>query len=208
MIHLRPLNPMGFATRTWEKIGYSNGEFLDFYRHAFDYILRKNLEGHELIERTASIFLTKILTDRDPNFLDLRSPCGAGIGQLAYNHDGTIFTCDEGRMVHQMGDDIFLLGKAGQTPYRELVTHDTVKAISVASCLDCIPGCADCAYRPFCGACPVVNYMEQGDIFGQRPLSSRCAIYMGVLDHLFGKLHGGQKDILNIFKKWVTFRQR
>ena len=208
VLHLRPLNPMGFATRTWQKIGYTNEEFLAFYRETLDYVIKKNLEGHEIQERMSAIFLTKILTDRDPNFLDLRSPCGAGIGQLAYNHDGTVFTCDEGRMIHQMGDEIFLLGKAGETSYRELVLHDTVKAISVASCLDCIPGCADCAYRPYCGACPVVNYMEQGDIFGQRAKSSRCVIYMGVIDYLFGKLHEGRKDVLNIFGKWVTFRQR
>lgn len=208
VIHLRPLNPMGFASQTWKKIGYTNEEFLAFYREVMAYVLEKNREGHEIQERMSAIFLTKILTDRDPNFLDLRSPCGAGIGQLAYNYDGDIFTCDEGRMVHQMGDDIFQIGVAGKTPYRELVAHDTVKAIAVASCLDCIPGCADCAYHPYCGACPVVNYMEQGDIFGQRPCSSRCVIYMGVLDYLFGRLHEGQKDILNIFEKWVTFRRR
>lgn len=208
VIHLRPLNPMGFAQKTWQKIGYSEAEFLAFYRDTLDYIIERNLKGDEIQERMSAIFLTKILTGRDPNFLDLRSPCGAGIGQLAYNHDGTIFTCDEGRMVHQMGDDIFVLGKAGETPYREIVSHETVKAIGLASCLDCLPGCADCAYRPFCGACPVVNYMEQGDIFGQRAKSSRCAIYMGVLDRLFGRLNGADKDVLNIFSKWVTFRQR
>ncbi|MBI5526836.1 MAG: His-Xaa-Ser system radical SAM maturase HxsB [Deltaproteobacteria bacterium] len=208
VLHLRPLNPMGFAQKTWQRIGYSDAEFLAFYRDTLDYVIERNLKGDEIQERMSAIFLTKILTERDPNFLDLRSPCGAGIGQLAYNHDGMIFTCDEGRMVHQMGDDIFALGKAGETPYREIVSHETVKAIGVASCLDCLPRCAECAYRPYCGACPVVNYMEQGDIFGQRARSSRCAIYIGVLDYLFRRLHKADKDVLNIFSKWVTFRQR
>jgi len=40
----------------------------------------------------------KILTENDPNFLDSRSPCGACIGQVAYNYDGKVYTCDEGRM--------------------------------------------------------------------------------------------------------------
>jgi His-Xaa-Ser system radical SAM maturase HxsB len=208
VIHLRPLNPMGFATQTWQKIGYTNEEFLAFYRDVMDYIIARNMDKVEIQERMSAIFLIKMLTERDPNFLDLRSPCGAGIGQLAYNYDGTIFTCDEGRMIGQMGDDIFLIGRAGETPYREIVQHETVKAISVASCLDCLPGCEMCAYRPFCGVCPVVNFMEQGDIFGQRGCSSRCVIYMGVMDYLFGRLHEGNPDILNIFKKWVTFRKR
>jgi hypothetical protein len=30
--------------------------------------------------------------------LELRSPCGAGIGQLLYNYDGKVYTCDEGRI--------------------------------------------------------------------------------------------------------------
>ena len=29
--------------------------------------------------------------------IQLRSPCGAGIGQLLYNYDGKVYTCDEGR---------------------------------------------------------------------------------------------------------------
>ena len=37
-------------------------------------------------------------------------PCGAAIGQLAYNYDGKIFTSDEGRMLHEMGDSTFLIG--------------------------------------------------------------------------------------------------
>jgi radical SAM protein with 4Fe4S-binding SPASM domain len=111
-------------------------------------------------------------------------------------------------MVHRMGDDIFMLGRAGETGYIDLVGHDTVKAIAAASCLDCIPMCESCAYRPYCGVCPVVNYMEQGDIFGQRCRSSRCAIYMGVLDHLFGVLSVPGAGSLNIFRKWATYRQR
>ena len=46
----------------------------------------------------------------DPNYLDIRSPCGAGIGQIAYSYDGKIYTCDEGRMLGGMGDDIFCIG--------------------------------------------------------------------------------------------------
>ena len=109
-IHLRPLNPFGFVTRTWERIGYSADDFIDFYRKSLDYIIQLNLEGTELIERYASIYLTRILTDRDPNYMELRSPCGAGIGQIAYNYNGQVFTCDEGRMMAQMGEDMFKMG--------------------------------------------------------------------------------------------------
>ena len=52
----------------------------------------------------------KMLTADDPNFVDILSPCGAGTGQVAYSHDGRIFTCDEARMVSAMGDDMFAIG--------------------------------------------------------------------------------------------------
>ena len=85
-IHLRPLNPYGFALGTWERIGYSPEEYLDFYAKTLDYIIGLNKQGKEIVEGTAATFLMKMLTPDDPNFVDIRSPCGAGTGQVAYNY--------------------------------------------------------------------------------------------------------------------------
>lgn len=207
-IFLRPLNPFGFAKNTFERIGYTTDEFLDFYRTAVDYIIELNKQGVEILERNAAIFLTKILTPVDPNYLDLRSPCGAGIGQIAYNFDGSIYTCDEGRMVSQMGDDIFNIGQIGESKYEDVVMHDTVKAITVASCVDGLPGCIDCVFKPYCGVCPVYNYSEQGTIFGQTPSNQRCKLYHGILTYLFDKLATGDQEILDMFSKWTIMRDR
>lgn len=98
-IFVRPLSPIGYAKRSWGKIGYSADEFVEFYRRILDHILQLNLDGKEIFERNAAILLTKILQRKDPGFVDLRSPCGAAVGQLAYDYDGNIYTCDEGRMV-------------------------------------------------------------------------------------------------------------
>jgi len=167
-----------------------------------------NLKGVEILERLAAIFLTKILTPDDPNYMDIRSPCGAGIGQIAYNHDGGIFTCDEGRMVYQMGDEAFQIGTVEGASLRDIVTHDTVKSIAMASCLDSIPGCAQCAYKPYCGTCPVFNYTEQGNIFPQNTTNDRCAIYMGVQDRLFERLMGGDPAVVEVFRRWVEVKDR
>ncbi|MBI5482696.1 MAG: His-Xaa-Ser system radical SAM maturase HxsB [Deltaproteobacteria bacterium] len=113
-LFLRPLNPFGFAARIDEKIGYPAREFMPFYRQALDHILDLNRQGVEIMERWATIFLAKILTDQDPNYVDIRSPCGAGIGQVAYNYDGRVFPCDEARMLHQMGDSAYLIGIASE----------------------------------------------------------------------------------------------
>lgn len=207
-IFLRRLDPFGFAAKDREQFGYTSTEFLDFYRTAVDYIIELNRDGTQILERTAAIFLTKILGERDPNFLDIRSPCGAGIGQVAYNYDGRIFTCDEGRMVGQTGDDFFLIGQAGDATYGELMLHPTVRAITIASNLDASPDCVNCAYNPYCGICPVVNYATQGSLHGQMRTSDWCAVHKGIQDYLFTKLHRADPAELQMFERWITVRPR
>src|SRR5690606_10610580 len=135
-IFLRPVDPFGFADRVRLKIEYPRSEYLEFYRKAVDYMLELNLQGVEILERYAAIFLTKILRGEDPNFLDVRSPAGAGIGQLGYSYDGRVFTCDEGRMLYAMGDDSLQIGHVDRDRYRDIVGHPTVRAAVLASSLD------------------------------------------------------------------------
>jgi His-Xaa-Ser system radical SAM maturase HxsB len=207
-VFLRPLDPFGFASETGPKIDYARRSYLDFYREAVDYMLEKNAGGAEILERYAAIFLTKILTGGDPNFLDIRSPCGAGIGQLAYNYDGSLFTCDEGRMLHEMGDDFFHLGRAGETKYRDLMTHDTVRAMIAASTLDAQPDCVSCTYAAYCGICPVHNYQTQGSLHGRMRESDWCAVHKGIQDYLFEKLGSGDAATLASLERWTTHRER
>lgn len=201
-IYLRPLNPFGFARATWDKIGYSAEEYLDFYRESLDYIIKLNLKGKKIKESLATTFLVKILTDKDPNHMDYRSPCGAGIGQIAYNYNGDVYTCDEGRMFGRVGDDSFKIGNIRENSYKELMESDVVKSMCVASCLEAIPSCGDCVYKPYCGICPVYNYSEQGDIFGQMPTNGRCRINKAIFDYLFEKLQN--KKTLKIFQRWIS----
>jgi len=207
-LFLRPLDPFGFASQTGTKIEYERRNYLDFYREAVDYMLEKNAAGAEILERYAAIFLTKILTGEDPNFLDIRSPCGAGIGQLAYNYDGSIFTCDEGRMLHEMGDDLFKVGNVGETKYRDIVLHDTVRAMVAASNLEAQPDCASCAYNPYCGICPVHNYETQGSLHGRMRESDWCAVHKGIQDYLFDKLRRGEDQAVRTLRRWTTQRER
>ena len=207
-LFLRPVDPFGFADKTGHRIEYPRSEYMDFYRSAVDYIIDLNKQGVEILERFAAIFLTKILGGEDPNFLDIRNPCGAGIGQIAYNYDGKIFTCDEGRMLHEMGDSSFLIGDVQSTSYRDLMGHETVRALAIASNLDAQPDCVNCTYQPYCGVCPVHNHRTQGNIFGRMRESSLCAVHKGIQDHLFAKLGGSDKETIEVLQKWTTVRDR
>jgi len=206
VIHLRPLQPFGFAEKTWKKQSYSAKEFLDFYEKTFDYILDLNKKGVEILEKTASLFLSGILTDKGSDYMDLRSPCGAGIGQIAYNHDGRVYTCDEGRMVGTMGDDIFCIGNVGKSNYQDIIRHPGVRSVCVASCLESLPECTDCAYLPYCGVCPVFSYVTQGDLFPHSPSCERCAIQKGILDIIFNRLLTGGEAIRALLKRWTIKR--
>jgi uncharacterized protein len=207
-LFLRPVDPFGFADKTGHRIEYPRSDYMDFYRNAVDYIIDLNKQGVEILERFAAIFLTKILGGEDPNFLDIRYPCGAGIGQIAYNYDGKVFTCDEGRMLHEMGDSSFLIGDVATTSYRDLMGHDTVRALAIASNLDAQPDCVNCTYQPYCGVCPVHNHRTQGTIFGRMRESSLCAVHKGIQDHLFAKLGGADAQTIEILQKWTTVRDR
>ena len=207
-LFLRPVDPFGFVEKTGHRVEYPRTEYMEFYRSAVDYILELNKQGVEILERFAAIFLTKILGGEDTNFLDIRSPCGAGIGQIAYNYDGKIFTCDEGRMLHEMGDSTFLIGEVDKTSYRELMGHETVQALAIASNLDGQPDCVNCTYQAYCGVCPVHSHKTQGTIFGRMRESTLCSVHKGIQDYLFAKISSGDAQVVDILKKWTTVRDR
>jgi uncharacterized protein len=207
-LFLRPVDPFGFADKTGHRIEYPRTDYLGFYRQAVDYMLELNQQGVQILERFAAIFLTKILGGSDPNFLDIRNPCGAGIGQIAYNYDGKVFTCDEGRMLHEMGDSTFMIGNVTTSTYRDLMGHETVRALAIASNLDAQPDCVNCAYNPYCGVCPVHNHKSQGTLFGRMRESTLCAVHKGIQDYLFGKLADGDPKVLETFQRWTTVRER
>ncbi|MEW5944702.1 MAG: His-Xaa-Ser system radical SAM maturase HxsB [bacterium] len=203
-IYLRPVNPIGHARKTTGKWDYSMRRFLDFYREAVDYIIELNKQGRYLMERTAQIFLVKILTDDDPGFVDIRSPCGAARGQLAYNYDGDVYTCDEGRMLAMLGDTSFRIGNVYSDTLTDVLNNGTAKAVCIASCLEGIPLCADCVYHPYCGVCPVLNYIDEGNIFSKIPTNDKHILFSGILDYLFTRMQ--EPETLKVFESWVSAR--
>lgn len=202
MIHLRPVNPFTVAKkRIRTPLFISIDEFNIFYKNALTYILKLNAKGRKIYERTAWIFLKKILCNTDPNYLDSRSPCGAGIGQLAYNFNGDVYACDEGRMLSAgSNDESFRLGNVFKNRLSDLIDHTTVKSICFASCLDNIPGCSDCVYKPYCGICPLYTYAAEGNLFIKSKEKSKCQTNSYILNILFKEL---QTPAIKIFKRWV-----
>lgn len=201
-LFIRPLTPLGYAKEHWAEIGYEPEEFLKFYKQCILILLEHNRNGIRMSEGHARIFLKKILTGYSENYMELRSPCGAGIGQMAYYYDGNIYTCDEGRMVAEMGDQMFCLGNVNYSTYDDLMENRVCKVTCQASVLESLPGCCDCVYHPYCGVCPVISYASDNSIYTRESNVYRCKIYKGILDILFEILleEPGAEDIL---KTWI-----
>ena len=201
MIFLRPLTPLGCADENWEKIGYTPEQFVEFYKKALDYIIEVNNKGYHLVEGHSKTFLTKILSGFSPNYMELISPCGAMLGQLAYYYDGKIFTCDEARMLYEMGDDSFYVGNTDDSTYDTIASSKVGSLVAKASVLESLPSCSDCVYQPYCGVCPVVNYAQNNNIYENTPREYKCKIYGGMLDIIFDYLYYN-KDI-DTFWRWI-----
>lgn len=204
-IFLRHLDAFGWGAAAQERMGYGMNEFLAFYRDAFEHIVELNRGGTDFVERTAALLLAKIIGHQEPNYLDIRSPCGAGIGQLAYNYDGRLFTCDEGRMIDRGGDTAFQIGTV-ESSYQEVLSGPTVRAMVTASTLEGQPGCSTCVYKSWCGVCPTHNYCEQGSIHGRMADSTWCQKHMGLFDFLMERVHRADPFEMELFRRWATPR--
>ena len=200
-IFIRPLTPLGKAAKSWGKIGYTSEEFIGFYRQALDELIEINKKVRFIKEDHAAILLRRIRGDFR-NYMELRSPCGAGVGQLAYYADGNIFTCDEGRMLHEMGQSTFQLGNVYDSTYTDLINNSVCKTVCASSVLETIPTCCDCVYQPYCGTCPVVNYALDGDVIEKQPRGYKCRVYSGILDYLFSKLFENEDETMQILNTW------
>lgn len=203
-IFLRPLTPLGRASQKWEEIGYTPEEFSAFYKEAIGCILEKNRQGFTLQEGHAATMLSKILHGYPVNYMELRSPCGAAVGQMAYYSNGDVFTCDEGRMLYEMGNESFRLGNVYEHRYAELVGSPACRAVCLSSITEAIPSCCDCIYQPYCGVCPVVNLALYKDLLPKTPKHYRCGIYSGILDILFSLIQENDDTTMQIIESWYA----
>ncbi len=204
-IFLRPLSPYGFALRTVRSLGYRIEEFLDFYKTALDYILEINRRGRTFVEQYAQIVLTKIFTSFSTGYVDLQSPTGAGIGAVVYNYDGDVYASDEARMLAENGDTTFRLGNVHRDSYQEIFGSALLRSIVRSSCIESLPGCADCAFQPYCGTDPVFNYATQQDIVGHRPTNDFHKKNYFIIKHLI-RLYESDSVIRRIFWAWIMNR--
>jgi His-Xaa-Ser repeat-associated upstream radical SAM protein len=205
-VFLRALNPYGYAVKNFSDLGYSTEEFVNAFRGALKYIIELNLSGTRFTEYYTSLLLQRILTPFSTGFVDLQSPSGAGISGVIYDYNGEVYPADEARMLARMGDKKFLMGNVHTDSYSDIFDGKVIQDIIYKSCVEVMPECATCCYQLYCGADPIRNYVETGDIVGSRPDSGFCRKHKGIFDIIFEFLDEGDEKIVNLFWSWATRR--
>ena len=115
---------------------------------------------------------------------------------MAYEWNGDIYTCDEGR-----GFDLFKVGNVASHTFQEVLTSDESVNFISASINDSYR-CAQCAYKPFCGLSPVLNYASHNSLL-LHPNSFFHKVYQGMFDYLFEKILEDD-DHKKMFDRWVN----
>ncbi len=201
-IFLRPLSPYGFAVKTKFYRAYNATEWLKFYDDGLDYVIELNRQGIEFREYYASTILTKMLSSRDPGYVDLMSPAGIGLAAVVYSYDGAVYASDEARMLAEMGDRTFQLGTVDDS-FQSLFTNETLLRALDESFAYSSPMCHDCAFEPWCGADPVFHWGQQEDLVGRKPESEFCERNMHIFRRLI-LLMEGDPFVRNLFNRWAN----
>lgn len=200
-VQLGPLDPVGFARRSWGTIGYTSEEFLEFYGRALDHLIALNRRGVKAYEKTAMILLKRVLEGGHWRF-----PNADGAARLAYDWDGGAYTSEDGRLLAADGDDFFRIGRVGESHLGDLLDHPTTKASLYAALPWNQPMCAQCAYAPYCTVQPVFNHETQGGLMGRMPDNAWCGKIMGIFDALFTRLQ--DPEARPVLESWLEFKDR
>lgn len=207
-IFLRWLNPYGFAAADMKKLSYSSDEWLDFYKKSLDYIIELNKQWVDFREQITSVYLMKIFHDRDPAFMDIRSPSGIAVGWVAYNYDGKVYASDESRMLGRMGiQDFYMteLRNNGRESYLSMMQSEITKIAVQSSCLDGLPGYNDHVYKPYLGVDIIHNFKTTDNLFVPLAKDEKVKLQIGILDYIFEKI-AQDPEVLKIFERWITYR--
>lgn len=203
-IFLRWLNPYGFAVAEIEELAYNDDDWIGFYKKSLDYIIEINKKGTVFKETITTIYLQKIFNQRDPAFMDIRSPSGIAIGWVAYNFDGRIYASDESRMLWRMWDDAFFMTEATENAeqnYKNMINSDVTKVAIQSSTLDWLPWYNDHVYKPYLGVDIIHNYKTSWNLYNPLAKDWKMKIQIAIIDYIFEKLQNPEDE--KVLMSWI-----
>ncbi len=189
------LKPLGNARNN--QLVLDIHSFLRHYLAALDHIVAKNrARDRPFVERMVPVVLTKILSSSDVGFVDWRNPCGDVTGAIVYDFDGELLPADEARsMRHE-----FSLGNVRSTSYDRLVRDAATFRTTNLSIRDRDPVCRECAYNPYCGVMPVLDFARTGSAEPRAHESDECLFTLALLDWTFRHLMTNPLPLFRMLK--------
>ena len=204
-IFIRELNPFGYAIENYD-LHYTIQSFLSQYIKAIEYIFDINKSGTYFPEIYLTILLSRILTPYSTGFMDLQSPSGAGLNGMIYDNNGDVYLSDEGRMHYRStSNKTFCVGNVNSDSWRENFCSKKFGKIISKSWLDSTPGCAWCAYLPYCGADVVKNYIYTGH-YSNSIDSRSCKKHLALFNYIFNCLYNCDDLTEDVIWSWLTGR--
>ena len=200
VLRFKFVSRFGFASKAWESMSYTADEFLDAWKSVINYMLELNKKGIIISENMASIIIFKFLTGLNSNYAELMIPCGAVIGQLVYDYDGSIYTCDEARTMEE-----FKIGDVFNSSYSDLLNHTATKTLQSISNLTAYNCDSGCPWFSFCGICPLEIYNEKNGFITNINSNYRHKIHEGMFEFLMDKmLHNPEEK--KLLSQWPYLR--
>ena len=194
-LRLRGLNNAGLASEHWKKIGYSAGEFLEFWKGVTEYCFSLNEQGPAVHEGLSSLIARKMLSKSYQSYTCLGSPCGTALSQAAYTEKGEVYACDEGRSF-----DIFRIGSVKENSYKEVYSSQAaLDLIDLSSGLSST--CDFCVWHPYCGSCLVCTYGSQKQLSSILAQDHECTLRAGMMEYVMRKLSSGGRHA-EIMREW------
>lgn len=188
---VKSVDNLGYAKNN--DIGVNFSEYIEFWTKYVKYLFELDKkQGITLLDKFVFI-LTSKLKGVNPFYAELQSPCGAAIGQIAYDQKGDIYTCDEARVF-----DEFKIGNVFKDKLSDVLSCEKVCSI-VASSVNETLICDSCAFKPYCGVCPVCNYANKGTLVPLLSQDDRCKILKAQFSFVVENMSNENSKIL---EKW------
>lgn len=201
VLRFKYVSYFGFASSTWDTMSYEADAFLDAWKNVINYMLELNKKGIVIAENLASIILQKLITGINTNYAEMSIPCGAVIGQVVYDYDGSIYTCDEARTMEE-----FKIGHVSSSEYKDLLDNPVTKTMQSMSNLTAYNCDQDCPWFSFCGLCPLEIYNQEKGFITNIPSNYRHKIHEGMFEFLMDKiLHN--EDEKKLLYKWPFLKR-
>jgi len=195
---LNPVSQVGSAEKSWDILGLDPDSYGYFWKRLLKRCFAYHLQNIPILDKTTDLLLRKIMMVEEPGYVDLQSPCGSVYGQITYDLHGNIYPCDEARSNQKI-----ILGNVLQHSFVEISHHQDALKIFNASIIN-QDRCGLCAYRPWCGRCPVINKFQFGKYDVPSEKTYNCHIWKGLFDRFF-ELLAEDPDNIRFAARMITF---